>query len=315
MTRKYRLLAGILSLCLLLTAAGCSRNPDDPSWNANQGNSNNPGEVQPGTDDLPPTDPVPEETEPTKEGVSLTFNQAVQLFENLSSYTMTGSVSSTSTIGEVSSTVVTTIDCQYEKKNDGTVHMIMDSNQYFNNTVFAHCTYYTAAPEEDPYYYIDTLGTKYFVRTNDFGDYAANHYLKQVDESKLEKLEVQSLTAENQTQFGFEIPFEAYQSEALYGILGGFVDDSLASRPVRIRAVIGADGTLQSLFIALENTTAFGGDTVVQEVIASLTFLNCGFTTVVPPADLDAYEDRTVHEGGGQNPDGETVPYNPGDFD
>lgn len=316
MAKKHRFLAGIMSLCLLLTAAGCKNNQDDPSWNANQGSSNTPGEFQSGSESPTPTDPIPEITEPTKEGVSLTFNQAVQLFEALGNYTMTGSVSSTSVIGDISSTVVTSIDCQYEKKSDGTVHMVMDSDQHLNNTIFAHTTYYTAAPNEEPYYYIDALDTQYFVRTNDFQDYDASAYLKQVDESKIENLEVIYLAAENQLQFGFEIPYGHYPSEALAGILGAFVDDTLAAQPVRIKAVINNDGSLASLFINVQNTTPFGEDTVEQEIVASLTFTNCGITTVAVPSGLDAYEDRTVTEGqGGQNPDGVTVPYNPGDFD
>ncbi len=315
MKKTTKWIAGILAAVMLLAAVGCSRDPKDPDWNANQGNSN--GEnYQSGQNEGPATEPIPERTEPTKEGVSLTFNQAVQLFEALGNYTMTGSVSSTSIIGDVTSTVVTSIDCQYEKKSDGTVHMVMDSDQHFNNTVFAHTTYFTQAPGEDPYYYIDTLGTKYFVRTNDFQDFGASAYLKQVDESKIENLEVIYLTAENQTQFGFEIPYGSYPSEALVGILGDFVDDTLAAQPVRIKIVVNSDGSMASLFMNVQNTVPMGADMIEQEIVASLTFTNCGITTVAVPSGLDTYEDRTFkEEHGGQNPDGETVPYNPGDFD
>jgi hypothetical protein len=74
---------------------------------------------------------------------------------------------------------------------------------------------------------------------------------------------------------------------------------------------------MASLFINVQNSVPLGEDVIEQEIVASLTFTNCGLTTVAIPTDLDTYEDRTFDEdhGGGQNPDGETVPYNPGDFD
>ena len=225
------------------------------------------------------------------ENVSELFNEAVRKFEELQSYTMTGSVSSSSLMGDVATIVTTSIDCTYEKTADD-YKMLMVSNQRIDGVDNEHTTYY-----EDGRYYLSTMGLKYIVESNDLGDFDAMAYLNQIEDTALSGVELQSNPNEGGWQIRFETPYGIYASNGLDAWLGGMTADEVVQQPVTVRAVIDAEGYLQTLYLSVENETSFGDQAIMQSVIASFVFTDCNKTTVEAPGDLDTYQDNTVDTG------------------
>lgn len=292
MRRKYYLLVGVLILSLIFTATGCNGGREEPDWSTGK----NPTEFgDSGTQSSTGDDPLPESTAPTPESVGLSFNNAVSGFNALHSYTMTGSVSSSSTMGDITTTVVTSVDCKFEKLGE-TAHALFVSSQSLNGRLMDHSTYYTMADDGTTLYYIDTVGIKYLVNTNDFEDYDASMYLMPVEDTAITGLEITPMPESNSTQIRFQIPCGIYASKALSGLFGALTDDALLQAPLTIRVVLDPQGLPESIYMTADNETTFADDTILQNVTVSLNFSAFNETLVDPPSDLDTYEDRT-YEG------------------
>lgn len=264
--RKIKVIfAGLLCLAVLFST-GCNR------------------------DSVKPIDP-PEDT--LTEDVALMFNNAVQHLEDAESYTMTGSVSSSSVMGEVLTSVVNSIHCTYEIK-DGAGVMLMQTEQRYDGKVFPHSTYVA-----DGKYYISAADSNYVVSTNDFDDYDALSYAKRIEDTAISNCQILSNADGKSQQLRFEIPYGVYYSEALDGWFGALVDDSLLQRPVTVRADIDENGKLILLYISVENSTDFDGTDIEQSVVLSLSFSGYDATQVAAPENLADYEDRTENGSGG----------------
>ena len=326
MSQFKKTLASFLALGVLFTAGGCAKHPADVTDGSGsftnrqdtvpQNSVSVSGDPIPTEEPLSPTDPL-QQTEPVPEApetVASIFNSAVALLESAQSYTMTGSVGSTSDMGEISSTVVTSIDCRYEKTADGGSHMLMTSRQTFEQQDFDHSTYYVGSTDSDTYY-ISALGTKYFVDTNDFGDFYGQMYLNQVQDASLADAVLQQVSDGTAWQLSFTLPYGTYASEALDGWLGGLTDGSVLQKPLTVRALITEDGVIDSLYLSVETVTEFGSDTILQTVIVSLHFEGYNTTTVLSPTDLDTYEDRTGENDFDPSHDGQVGILSPEDVD
>ncbi len=249
-------------------------------------------------------DPVKLEPKPEaadRENVALSYNDAVNKLLVASSYTMTGSVNSSAVMGDVLTSVVTSIDCRYQRDENGKPVMLMDSEQRYDGKVFPHTTYFA-----DGRFYISALDEKYFVTTNDFGDYDAASIIKTVEDTVISNYSVNDVHGGKQIRF--EIPYGVYASEALDQLIGMFADDSLLQQPVTVRATVDAEGMITAVYVEMENATSFDNTPIEQSVILSLQLTGYNETEVAQPQDLDAYEDRTASENIEQNPDGAELP-------
>ncbi len=244
-------------------------------------------------------EPTPQTVE--QQDVALIYNDAVNKLLVADSYTMTGSVNSSAVMGDVLTSVVTSIDCRYDRDENGAPVMLMDCEQRYDGKIIPHTTYFA-----DGKYYISALDEKYFVTTNDFGDYDAAAIIKTVEDTIISNYSVND-TADGR-QIRFEIPYGVYASEALDNLIGMFADDSLLKQPVTVRAGIDAEGMLTSVYVELQNFTTFDNAPIEQSVILSLQLMGYNETEVTAPQDLADYEERTADETIGQNPEGEEPP-------
>ncbi len=245
--------------------------------------------------------PKPNPEAETKENAAIIYNDAVEKLVDARSYTMTGSVNSSAVMGDVLTSVVTSVDCRFAKDENDNPLMLMNSEQWYDGKVLAHTTYYA-----DGRYYITSLGENFFVDTNDFGDYDASMIVKPVEDTVITNYTLDE--TENGTQVRVEIPYGVYASEALDNLIGMFADDTLLQQPVTVRANIDKEGLLTSVYLEMENSTSFDGDPIEQSVIMSLQMTAYNETTVTAPQNLEAFEDRTLGEAVGQNPEGEELP-------
>ena len=227
----------------------------------------------------------------SQEAAAALFNAAVDKLNAAGSYTMTGNVTSAAEMqraeGEAGElvTVYTPLNCTYQ---DGKMLMISENGSN------PHTTYF-----DGTHYYISVLfgeeRLRYFVSTNDYTDYDAAKYLKQVD---AEAIFHPSLTdnAAGGKDVSFQIPFALYDSEALRGWLGEITDDTLASRKLQITAAIDKDGYPTAVFFSFSTTTQFSDDKIQQELAVSFDLSDFSSTVVSAPADLETYEDWTISE-------------------
>ena len=302
MTKPKRYIAALLSIMLLLSAAACKNTAKDST----------PTTQAPSQSQTAPDASQPEAAQPqaaTGEEAALLFNEAVRLLNEAGSYTMTGSVNSSSVMGDVASNVVTTIDCTYEKDDQGKEKMLMNASQQFNGSVFDHSTYFS-----DGKYYIHAIDSNYFVETNDFGDYHAAQYAMPVEDTVLTDVEIRPAQDENYQRVSFQIPYGVYASEALAGILGYMVDDTVLQQPLTVWAGIDEDGMLRTIYLYVETVTVFGDENVEQSVIVSLSIDNYSTAAVTAPADLDSYEDRTDDGEFGQQDGTDHEEIDPNDY-
>lgn len=272
MAKLKQMLAAVGCLVCLLTA-GCGREQSQKA----------------------PTQPV------ERENSAKLYNEAVEKLLQAQSYTMVGSVNSSSVMGEVLTSVVTSVDCKYAAREESYV-MRMEAMQRYDGLEFAHSTYYA-----DGKYYYDTLGTKYIKTENDLGDFAAADYAMLVEDSALTNYTIQQ-THDGEQQVRFEIPYGIFYSDALDYWLGDFMGEDVRQRLVVVRATIDADGFLTGLYIDVENETSFTDEPVLQTVTISLKFSGYNETQVTAPTDLDAYEDQTQEYSGGQHGGDDDVP-------
>ena len=277
-----KILAAILALCLLVCLAACSSNNDTEDVST-----------------IPTTQPVPQKEYSTQNILDL-YNQAVEKIENAQSYQMDGSVSSTAVMGEMMATVVTSVDCDYAA-NNGDPMMVMKSSVNTDGNVKDHVTHFANGK-----YYFEFMNQKYYTSTNDYTDFHALDYLKHIDEKSVKDLAIQD-EADGSRSLQFEVPYGAYQSEAINGWLGGLVSEDVDNELLTVKVVIDAEGTLTNFYMSFATQFGFGSETIDQTVIVSMMLSGYDATQVVLPSDLNTYENWDVPavEGGGQNPDGQ----------
>ena len=284
-----KILTVILVLCLLVSLAACGSSDKEQSVST-----------------IPTTQPVPQK-EYTRQNILDIYNQAVEKLANCQSYQMDGSVSSTAVMGDMLTTVVTSIDCDFVS-NNGNHTMLMKSSVNTDGTVKDHVTYYA-----DGKYYFEFLGQKYYTGTNDYTDFHALEYLKSIKDADVKNLEIRD-EADGSCYVQFDIPYSAYPSEAINGWLGGIVSEDIGADLVSVKAVIDAEGTLTNFYIAFATSLDFVGQTVDQALIVSMTLSGYDATTVEAPSDLAVYEnwDEDTTNSGGQNPEDDHEHDNPG---
>ncbi len=288
MKKLHKAIVAVLAIAALLTLCACDTQQEPPQ---EQQTTAEQSQEQQTTE--------PKAIEAT---IAERYNAAVEKLGNAHSYTMTGSTNSSSAMGEVLTTVVTSVDCKYAKNEAGEAEILMQAEQSISGAEpTAHTTYIA-----DGTYYISAYGMNYAVNTNDFGDYDASMFVKRVEESAIYNYEMQTGANGTGFQIRFEIPFGIYASEALDDMIGMFADDSLLQQDVTVIANIDSDGWLTSIYISMENQTSFDAEPIEQAIVVSLKFSAYNETVVTEPADLETYEAQT--ESGGQNPDGADVP-------
>jgi len=257
MSKFKKFIAGIVSAACLFSLNACGEDS---------------AKLTPDAEDVP------------KQNTAQIYNDAVEKLLAAGSYTMTGSVNSSSVMGDVVTSVVTSIDCRYAKEENGSAVMLMNSEQHYDGSVFPHTTYFA----EDKYY-ISALDSNYIVTTNDFGDYDAAMFIKKVEDTAISNYNVQSADDGTGYQVRFEIPFGIYASEALDGLIGMFADDTLLQQPVTVRALIDDAGLLTSIYVDVENSTTFDEEQIMQSITLSLQLSEYDKTTVAAPEGLVDY--------------------------
>ena len=284
-----RILAAVLCVMLLLTMTACG------------------GGSSEGEDFSLAPIPTAEQKEYTLEDMVSIYNAAVQKILDADSYHLTGSVNSTAVMGEVMATVVTSVDCSYQVV-DGKPVVLMNAVMNSDGEETPHQTYIA-----DGMYYYNAYGLKYFKDDNDYGDYIAGDYLKLID-----SLTVQEWDIVDELDGGMTIQltvlFGAYGSEAIFGWLGGLVNENLDIQFIDMKVKLSAAGEVEDFYMSFSSSVDFGGDPIDQVVVLSMLMDDYNATTVTAPTDLDVYENWIVDsEGGGEGDHGEGIGPSPED--
>lgn len=279
-----KLLAALLCTVLLLTMTAC-------------------GDGKPDGEDfsLVPI-ATAEQKEYSLEDMVSIYNAAVQNMLDAESYHMAGSVNSTAVMGEVMATVVTSVDCSYQMV-DGKPVVLMDSVMHSDGEDTPHQTYIA-----DGKYYYSAYDLKYFKDTNDYSDYAAAEYLKQIEAPAVQEWDIIDEVDGGMT-VQFSARFGGYNSEAVSGWLGDLVSATLDIELITVKTKISAEGKVEDFYMSFSSNLDFGGDPVEQVIVLSMNMDGYNATTVTVPADLDAYENWIVDsEGMGDHDHGPVGP-------
>lgn len=221
----------------------------------------------------------------TGEELTSLFNAAVEKLAAAESYRMIGNVTSTAEVisadgsGEVvtlHSPVLTTVE-------NGSFLNSSDGGDMPHTTYFDGTQYYLTLPAdgEDIHYRTDS---------NDYCDFPATAYLKTVNAEAVFQPSV--IPAEGGgNMLTFDIPCALYDSEAVYGWLGSFLDEMHAAQELHISVSINPDGYPTSLYLFFSTVTPLGDDSIRQELAAGLNFYDFDSASLMPPSDLAVYED------------------------
>lgn len=261
-----KILAMVLCVMLLLSLCACSSgSPDGEDFS------------------LVPI-PTAEQKEYSMEDMLSAYNAAVQKILDAESYHLTGSVNSTAVMGEVMATVVTSVDCKYQVI-DGKPVVLMNSVEHSDGQETPHQTYIS-----DGKYHFDAYGIKYFTDSNDYNDYIAQDYLKIMDASAVQEWDIIDELDGGMT-IQLRVLFGEYGSDALYGWLGGLVNENLDIQLLDVKVKLSAAGEVEDYYMSFSSTVDFGGDPIDQVIVLSLGLSDYNATTVTAPADLADYED------------------------
>lgn len=223
----------------------------------------------------------------TQDSIAEMFNTAVDKLTEASSYTMSGSVTSASSIASsgVHTAVHVPLICQYE---DGKLFFDSDNSIYPHTLYFDGERYYYSVEEDN------RQEIKYYVTTNDHGDYSATDYLMQIN-AEIVLSPTLTKNDDGSSDISFEMPFAIYESPALIGWLGIIVDETHASNMMKVYATIDADGYFTEFRFSFVNDTNLG-DPIHQEIAVGMTLSDYNTTVVTAPSDLGAYEDWSEPE-------------------
>ena len=284
-----KILAMVLCVMLLLSLSACSGGaPDGEDFS------------------LVPI-PTAEQKEYSMEDMLSAYNAAVQKILDAESYHLTGSVNSTAVMGEVMATVVTSVDCKYQVI-DGKPVVSMNSVEHSDGQETPHQTYIA-----DGKYHFDAYGIKYFTDSNDYNDYIAQDYLKIMDAPAVQEWDIIDELDGGMT-IQLRVLFGEYGSDALYGWLGGLVNENLDIQLLDVKVKLSAAGEVEDFYMSFSSSVDFGGDPIDQVVVLSMLMDDYNATTVTAPTDLDVYENWIVDsEGGGEGDHGEGIGPSPED--
>ena len=228
--------------------------------------------------------PTAEQKEYSMEDMLSAYNAAVQKILDAESYHLTGSVNSTAVMGDVMATVVTSVDCKYQVI-DGKPVVLMNSVEHSDGQETPHQTYIA-----DGKYHFDAYGIKYFTDSNDYNDYIAQDYLKIMDAPAVQEWDIIDELDGGMT-IQLRVLFGEYGSDALYGWLGGLVNENLDIQLLDVKVKLSAAGEVEDYYMSFSSTVDFGGDPIDQVIVLSLGLSGYNATTVTAPADLADYED------------------------
>ncbi len=268
-----KILAAVLCVLLLLTVTACGDGIPD-------------GEEQ---ISLVPI-PTAEQKEYSVEDMVSIYNAAVQKVLDAQSYHMTGSVNSTAVMGDVMATVVTSIDCSYQVA-DGKPVMLMNAVMHSDGEETPHTTYFA-----DGKYYYSVYDLKYYTSSNDYTDYSANDYLRLIDVYAVQRWDITDEMDGGMT-IEFTAPFGSYNSEAVAGWLGGFVNENLDIQFLDLKVKLTAAGEVENFYMSFSTNVDFVGDPIEQVIVLNLSMEDYNATTVTAPADLAEYEDWSQDVG------------------
>ena len=235
--------------------------------------------------DSEPTLPEPNDFYEVQDTVADLFNTAIDRLNAASSYKMTGSIASTAEVissAELTS-AVTPIDCTYQNGSffiDAVEANVDPRTTYFDGERY----YYTLYFLDDP--------ISGFSTANDHMDFVAADYLIPVDSEILYNPHL-TQNDDGSSDISFDIPFTVYESPAMIGHLGIVVDETHQANPMSVSASIDADGYMTKFIISFVNDTAFGDDSIHQEIVVGMTLQSYDTAVLTPPTNLDSYEDWT----------------------
>ncbi len=284
-----KLLAALLCAVLLLTMTAC-------------------GDGKPDGEDFSLVPIVTaEQKEYSLEDMIAVYNAAIKTLQDAASYHLAGSVNSTAVMGEVMATIVTSVDCDYQLL-DGKPVVLMDSVMHSDGEETPHKTYMA-----DGKYYYDAYDLKYFKDTNDYCDYAAAEYLKQIDAAAVQEWDIIDEVDGGMT-IQFTARFGNYNSEAVSGWLGDLVSVTLDIELITVKTKLSAEGKVEDFYMSFSSRLDFGGDPIEQVIVLSMNIDGYNTTTVSVPADLDTYENWIVESDGmGEGDHGEGIGPSPED--
>jgi len=219
----------------------------------------------------------------SQETIAELFNAAIDKLNDVGSYKMVGSLVSVAEVlssGEMTNSMIP-IDCTYQ---DGS--FTIDS---LEANIDPHSTYFDG---ERYYYTLHMNGNTIncFSTANDHVDYAADGYLRKIDAEIL--FNPQIIELENGSKdISFDMPFAIYDSPAMIDHLGTVVDDEHQAKSMSVSANIDSDGYLTHFIISFINDTAFGDDSIHQEIVANMELSDYATAVITPPDNLDTYED------------------------
>lgn len=232
--------------------------------------------------------PPPAEDDPfvvLQDTVADLYNTGVEKLRSAQSYTMTGSYVSTAEV--LSSKELTS--------NYTPMEMSVANGQFYvdswGSQIDPHRTYFDGTR-----YYFEDETDKYYTLSNDRDDYTATDFLPTVFSEIITSPKLVE-DADGTKHIFFKMAFNIYQSVGLSELYGISFDDAFAAADVQVTVDFDANGYITSFLLSFDNRTMLSDDEISQSVTVSMTITNYNSAEVVPPADLDVYEDWTEDIG------------------
>lgn len=219
------------------------------------------------------------------EEVAERLNAAVEMLAAAESYRIFGNVTSTAEVipaGSSSGEVVTLRTPLLTAVRGEEFSTVSDGGDLPHSAYFDGENYYIDLGEGETALHYRTSG-------NDYCDYPATAYLKAVNAEAVFDPTVTQAEGGG-CMLTFDIPCALYDSEAVYGWLGEYLDEAHAAQTLHLSLSIDAEGYPTALYLFFSTQTQLGDDTIRQELAVSLSLYDFGEAVPTPPDDLSVYE-------------------------